>query len=265
MGLIDTSTLLAVADRAAYQYGQLQAACAVIQAEGNGYYFDLASATEDPDVEIPLDSVYHSVDDDLLVGFMVKWGTQLPNVIGAMNAHFNRTDGTGAPLQAGGWDGYLTSNNERVSYYFSQLFFNTQGFYMLANNVFSESVDQFARLQVTTGPVLTFTDGVNYGTGSSLNPANGTFYAATQLKVVVTTMGATQLDVRMAVKDISNNLAIIDVTIPGGSLPGTVIPVGTSANRFLDVTAAIFKPAGSTGTVGDDVKVLNLKERQIAL
>lgn len=265
MALIDTATLLAVADRAAYQFGQLQAACAVIQAEGNGFYFDLVSATEDPDVEIPLDGVYNAVDEDLQVGFMVKYGTQLPNVIGGMNAHFNRPGPSGVPLQTGGWDGYLTSNNERVSYYFAQLFFATQGYYMLANNVFSESANQFARLQVAAGPVLTFTDGVNYGTGAAANPANGTFYAATQLKVVVTSMGATQLDVRLSVKDINNNPTTIDVTIPGGSTPGTVIPVGSTADRFLDVTAAIFKPAGSTGTVGDDMNVMNLKERQIVL
>ena len=265
MPLIDTTTLLDVADRAAYQYGQLQATCAAIQAEGNGYYFDLVSATEDPDVELPCDDQYYIVDQDLKVGFMVANGTRLPNIIGGMESHFSRKDANGDPLQVGGWDGYLTSKDERVSYYFSQLFFATHGFYMLANNVFSESVDQFARLQVSTGPTLTFTDGVNYGTGAAANPANGAFYAATQLKVVVTSMGSTQLDVRLSVKDINNNLATIDVTIPGGSLPGAEIPVGTTTDRFLDVTAAIFKPAGSTGTVGDDMKVMNLKERQVAL
>jgi hypothetical protein len=265
MALIDTTTLLHVADRAAYQYGQLQDACAVIQAVGAGYYFTIVSATEDPDVEIPCDADYHDADEDFLVGKMVSTGTRLPIILGAMEAHFNRTGVSGLPLQVGGWDGYLTSNNKRVSYYFAQLFFATHGFYMLANNVFSESVDQFARLQVTTGPVLTFTDGVNYGTGAAANPANGTYYAATQLKIVVTTMGATQLDVRLTVKDINNNLATIDVTIPGGSVPGAVVPIGTTADRFLDVTAAIFKPAGSTGTVGDDMKVMNLKERQIVL
>lgn len=265
MPLIDTATLLGVADRAAYQYGQLQAACAAVRLEGNGYYFDLVSATEDPDVEIPCNNPYHAVDQDLDAGFMVRYGTLLANIISGMEDHFSRKDGSGSPLQAGGWDGYLTAKDERVSYYFAQVFFAMHGFYMLANNVFSESADQFARLQVATGPALTFTDGVNYGTGAAANPANGTYYAATQLKVVVTAMGATQLDVRLTVKDKNNSLATIDVTIPGGSLPGAEIPVGTTADRFLDVTAAIFKPAGSTGTVGDDMKVMNLKERQIAL
>ena len=264
MPLIDTTTLLSISDRAAYQYGQLKTVCAAIQGEGNGFYFDMASATEDADVEIPLNEPYLNVDEDLLVDYMVRYGTVLSNVVGAMENHFNRIV-SGTVLQAGGWDGYLTSNNKRVSYYFAQLFFAVKGYYMIANNVFSESDDQFARLQVTTGPVLTFTDGINYGDGSASNPANGTNYAATQLRVVVTSMGGANLDVRLTVKDVTNNLTTIDVTIPGGSVPGAVISVGSSFDRFLDVTGAIFKPAGASGTVGDDVKVMNKKERQVAL
>ena len=265
MPLIDTTSLLKVADRAAYQFGQLQDACNVVKQEGTDYYFNIVSATEDSDVEIPCDSVYYDVDQDFDIDFLAKYGTRLPGVIGGMDAHFNRLSSSGVPLQAGGWDGYLTSKNQRVSYFFSQLFFAVKGFYMLANNVFSESADLFGSFQVGAGPVLNYTDGVNYGTGSGSNPANGTFYAATQLKVVVTSMGPTNLEVRLSVKDISNNPTTIDVTIPGGSAPGTEIPVGTSADRFLDVTAAVFKPAGSTGTVGDDMNVMNLKERQIVL
>lgn len=265
MALIDTATLLRIADRAAYQYGQLNAVCTAIQAQGQGFYFETVSATEDADVEIPLDGPYYDVDEDLEVDFMVKNGTRLPNIVGEMNAHFSRLDGSGVPLQAGGWDGYLTSEDERVSYYFAKLFFAVNGYYMIANNVFSESVDQFARLQVASGPTLTFTDGMNYGTGAASNPADGSHYAATQLKIVVTSMGASTLNVRLSVKDINNDPKTIDVTIPGGSIPGAVIPVGTTADRFLDVIGAIFTPAGSSGTVGDDMIVINLKERQIAL
>lgn len=265
MPLIDKTTLLKVADRAAYQYGQLRAACVASQGEGAGFYFDIVSATEDSDVEIPLNSAYNDVDEDMLADFMVKYGTRLPVIISAMETHFNRIGDNGAVLQTGGWDGYLTGQNERVSYYFAQLFFAVHGFYMLSNNVFSESVDQFGRIQVSAGPAVTFTDGINYGNGNAQNPANGTNYAATQLKVVVTTMGSSNLDIRLSVKDMSNNMATIDVTIPGASAVGAEVLVGTSSDRFLDVTGAIFKPSGSTGTVGDDVRVVNSKERQIAL
>ena len=265
MPLINTTPLLKVADRAAYQYGQLQTVCTAIQAVGSGLYFTTVSATEDPDVEIPLDSLYHDVDDDLMSDFLVKNGTRLNYIVFGMDNHFNRDDGTGVALQAGGWDGYLTDHDKRVSYYFAQLYFAVKGYYMIANNVFSESVDQFARVQVAAGPTMVFTDGINYGNGNVLNPANGTYYAASQLKVHVTAMGSTQLDIRLSVKDKNNNPTTIDVTIPAASPPGTEVPVGTSTDRFLDVIGAIFKPTGSTGTVGDDMKVLNLKERQIVL
>ena len=265
MALIEKTVLLKVADRAAYQYNQLRSACDVVRAEGTGYYFDMVTATDDPDVEIPCENVYHNVDVDFDADKMVKWGTNLPSVVGGMEAHFNRLDSKGVPLMVGGWNAYLDSEDERVSYYFAQLFFAVHGYYMNANNVFSESVDQFARITIGTGPVLNFTDGVNYGDGSDLNPANGKFYAATQLKVVVTTISIQNVDIRFSVKDVYNDMKTIDVTIPGGSVPGTVIPVGTSADRFLDVTSAVFKPSGSTGTVGDDMMVINLKERQIVL
>jgi hypothetical protein len=264
MPLIDTTTLLRVADRAAYQYGQIQTVFNAIQAVGLGTYFETVSATEDVDVEIPLDSPYNDVDDDLLTDFAVANGTRLANIVGAMDNHFNRAVG-GVALQAGGWDGYLTDHDKRVSYYFAKLYYAVKGYYMLANNVFSESADQFGRVQIVAGPVLVFTDGINYGNGSPLNPANGTFYAATKLKIVVTVMGAANLDLRLSVKDINDLPTTIDVTIPAGSIPGAVVPIGTTSDRFLDVIGVMFKPAGSTGTNGDDVQVMNLKERQIAL
>lgn len=265
MPLIDTTPLLRIADRAAYQYGQLKSTLAAISAVGTDLYQTTVTDTDDPDVEIPTLNDFVAVDNDFQPGYAAREGTSLSNIVWGMEAHFDRRGPNGQPLQSGGWDGYLTSEDVRVSQYFGELFFAVKGFYMVANNVFSEGDDQFARVQVTTGPVMVFTDGVNYGNGNALNPANGVYFAATQLRVVVTTMGGTNLDIRLSVKDENDNPMTIDVTVPGGSAPGTSIPVGTSTDRFLDVIGATFKPAGSSGTVGDDVKVRNLKERQIAL
>jgi len=265
MPLIDTATLLRVADRAAYQYGQMKAMFAAVSQAGLGYYWEAVTATDDPDVEVPTLGDYRLVDDDLDPGFAAKFGTQLGLIVGAMEGHFEMPGPTGQPLQAGGWDGYLTGKAVRVSQYFGELFFAVKGYYMLANDVFSEGDDQFARAQVAAGPAVVFTDGVSYGNGDARNPANGTYFAATQLRAVVTAMGGANLDLRLSVKDVNDNPTTIDVTVPGGSPPGTVVPVGTSSDRFLDVTGAAFVPAGSTGTTGDDVKVRNLKERQIQL
>jgi len=265
MPLIDTTTLLRVADRAAYQYGQLKDTFDAISEEGLGYYFDTVTATDDPDVEIPTEPVYNEVDEDLEPGFAAANGTKLPGVIGGMDAHFTRRDSNGNYLQVGGWDGYLSDNDIRVSQYFGELYFAVMSRYMLAIDVFSEGDDEFAEAEVVSGPAIQFTDGLNYGNGNSLNPANGTFFAATQLKVEVVTMGGSNLDLRLSVKDVSDNPTTIDVTIPGGSAPGAIVNVGSSSDRFLDVTGVAIVPAGSTGTVGDTVKVKNLKERQIQL
>lgn len=264
MPLVDTTTLLHVADRVAYQYGQIKSLSAAIGAQGAGYFWEIVSATEDVDVEVPTERQYEEVDDDLLPRSLIG-STKIGNIITAMEDHFNRPDGSGGVLQAGGWDGYLVTKGKRVSQYFAELYLQVKGNYMLAVDVFSEGNDQFAGAVVAAGPVITFTDGVNYGTGSALNKADGSNFAATQLKVVVVAMGAANLDLRLSVKDTSNNPTTIDVTVPAGSASGAVVNVGTSSNRFLDVTGVAFVPAGSTGTVGDSVTIRNLKERQVAL
>lgn len=265
MALIDTTTLLGIADRAAEQYNILQEAFASADTEGGGWYFDRVSATGDPQIEIPLGQPYEIVDQDLEVDFAVKNGTRLGNIVNAMLVHFNQPDGSGNPLQPGGWDGYLATKNERVSWWFNKLYFATRNQYLLAINVFSETDDVFATIEVETGPSLKFTDGVNYGNGDSTNLAKGSFFAATQLKVVVQTMGGTDLVLRLSVKDINNLPTTIDVTVPGGSAPGAEIPIGTSGDRYLDVFGVDFVPFTSFGTLGDIVTIQNLKERNIVL
>jgi hypothetical protein len=265
MPLIDTTSLLRVADRAAMQYKYLYDAFAQLVLPGGDYYSDIVTATNDNDVEIPTQRDYYYVDTALNVNYNVANGTPLASIIGAMNVHFNIRDYAGNPLQAGGWDGYLIDHNSRVSYYFDLLFIATQGPFMLAVNVFSENDDVFGCVNIIAGPAINYVDGVNYGNGAVTNPANGTYYAATQLKVIVTNMGGADADLRLAVKDVNDSPTTIDVTIPGGSVGGTVVPVGTTVDRFLDVMDVTFVPAGNTGTVGDQFVIHNLKERQISL
>lgn len=265
MALIDSTDLLGIADRAAQQYNILQSAFDSANLEGGGFYFDRVTYTEDPDVELPTIQPYRLVDEDLDVDAAIYSGTRLANVINAMLVHFNIRNTSNVPLQVGGWDGYATDHNIRYSWWFNKLYFAVKSQYLLANNVFSETDDIFGTAVIVAGPGVNFTDGVNYGTGSSTNRANGSNFAATQLKVVVTTMGANQLDLRLSVKDINNLPTTIDVTIPPSQPPGTEIAVGTTSNRYLDVMGVSYKPAASYGTLGDTVTIRNLKERQIAL
>jgi len=265
MALINSTVLLGIADRAAQQYNMLQMTFTDVNQEGSGFYFTRVSETNDPDVELPTVQPYEIVDSDFAVDYAVRNGTQMANIIGAMEVHFNLRQPNGQPLQAGGWDGYLAEHDVRVSWWFNRLYYAVKNRLMLAIDVFSESEDVFGTLSLSAGPTIDFTDGVNYGNGSELNPANGVYYAATQLKVVVGSMGANNLDLRLSVKDVNNLPVTIDVTIPASSAPGTEISVGTTANRYLDLMGASFVPAGSNGTLGDTVTVQNLKERQIAL
>ena len=110
---------------------------------------------------------------------------------------------------------------------------------------------------------LSFTDGINYGTGDDTNTANNGNYAATQLKVVVVSMGFVSLDIQLGVKDINNNPATVNVSVPGGSAAGTEISIGTSSDRFLDVFNV--SVIGGGGTSGDQIEIRNLQERTIAL
>ena len=265
MPLVDTTTLLKVADRCAAQYQYIANAYVQLVQQGNGFYSEIVTDTDNQELEIPTQQPYYWVDHGLSVNKAIANGTPLASIIGAMNTHFNIRDFAGNPLQPGGWDGYLYTHNCRVSWYFNRVFQITQSLNMLAVNVFSETDDVFGTVDILAGPVIGFTDGVNYGDGAVTNPANGIYYAATQLKVVVTTMGLINVDLRLGVKDVNNNPTTIDVTIPGGSAPGAVILVGTTSNRYLDLMNVSFVPLGSTGTVGDQFTVNNQKERQIAL
>jgi hypothetical protein len=267
MPLIDKTILLGIADRAAFQYQTIKEAWDVINGVGGGLYFDRETVADDADVEVPLGANYNNLDEQLPnVDLAITRGTSLCVVIGAMNSHFARMNPTNTgPLQMGGWDGYLYSEGERVSWWFSRLFFTCQAYRMLAINVFSEGDDLFANVELAGGPTAVFTDGVNYGNGADSNPANGSNYAGTQLKAKVVTMGASDLDLRLSVKDLNNNPTTIDVTIPASSPVGTEITIGTTVDRFLDVIGISLIPFSSFGTLGDSIDIRNLKERQIAL
>jgi hypothetical protein len=240
-------------------------AFAAANVQGTGWYFERVSSTDDSDVEIPTIGPYREVDEDFDVDLAVREGTKMGYVVTAMETHFNRRDSNGNRLQSGGWDGYLTVKDERVSWYFASLFYAVKRRRMLALNVFSEGDDTFGTVELTAGPGMDFTDGVNYGNGSSLNKADGSNYAATQLRVVVTSMSSAKLDLRLGVKDQNDNPTTIDVTIPASSPAGTSVPVGTSSDRFLDLINVSFVPMGNFGTIGDTMTIRNLKERTIAL
>jgi len=261
MALIDKATLTGIADRAASQYQMVAAAFENIDITGTGFYWQRITLTNDPDVEIPLLSPYYTADYAISLQNAIRSGVpQMTTIVTTMDSHFSRVGETGS------WNGYCTDKSLRVSDYFNLLYQIAKGSYMLANNVFSESDDVFGNVEITIGPAVTFTDGINYGDGASANLATDSKYAPTQLKAIaVGAIGGTDIDLRLSVKDPTDTPTTIDVTIPAGTLDGAEIDIGTSSDRYLDVTDVSYQLAGSTGTVGDNLNIQNKKERQIAM
>lgn len=265
MALIDQTSFLKIADRAASQYKILEDASLAAQAEGNGFYAAIVTDTDDPDVEIPMLDSAVRVDTDIKADRMVAVGTMMSDIFWAMTRHFAMPDTDGKPLQSGGWDGYLQEKDLRVSWYFAKFHLAVSGRFMLAIDVFSEGEDVFGTAEVVAGPAIDFVDGIDYGNGSIENPANGLYYAGTQLRVKVLIDGAADLDLRLHVKNLNDNPVTIDVMVPAGTPVGDYVTVGTPADRFLDLTGVSISPGGSAGTLGQKVSIENLKERQIVL
>jgi len=259
MALIDPATLTEVIDRAAWQYEQLLDVSLIINPDPiNTGYYQMITSTEDPDQEIPMLQGFLAVDDDFDLVGMIQ-GTRLKNVPGIMQNHFIRV------AEAGGMDGFLFTNDLRASDFYSQVNKISLGQYLLAVNVFSEEDDTFGTVEIVAGPVIDFVDGINYGSGSQFQEADGTAFAATQLKVVTTSnIGGDNIELTLSVKDINDNPGTIDVAIPSGTPLGTDILIGTTSDRFLDVMSIDYKTATiEMGTVGDTFRVANVKERQI--
>jgi hypothetical protein len=253
MSLIQPTVLVGIADRLSYQYGVIAVPFASINITGSGLYETRVTATDDVDVELPLLQTYYNVDTTTFnLATMIRGGLSgMMSIISAMDAHFARVG------HRGGWDSYLDATGYRVSDYFNQVYYLGKSQFMLANNVFSETANSFATWTYAGG----FVNGIDYGNGSWLNKADGLHFAPTQLKAIVD-VGSTScssLILQLSVKDITNSPTTINVTITGAA--GTEVDIGTTSNRFLDVTN-ITVISGSAS--GNAIRIENKKERQVA-
>jgi hypothetical protein len=258
MPLITVPTFLAICDKEASQYKHLTELLATYTSLGGPSYCSTITITDDPDVELPM--INPAAVSDMLqrTGLIVRGGfsNQL-SVISSFESHFYRVG------FFGGVDNYCATNNIRESDYFNQLFCILNGNWMYADNVFCESDSLFGTINILVGPVIQFVDGVNYGYPTPYRRATGGNFAATQLRIVVTTFGGVRCDLNITGIDKVGNLQTTMVTIPALTAPGTVIPIGTTATRYLDVGSVTYASA-NTGTVGDSFAIRNIKERIIS-
>ncbi len=261
MPLIAQNVLLGIADRAAAQYKILMDAFVSTNQIGGGLYYERINATGDVDVQLPLLQPYYTVDQGFVVNRWVQIAGNLPLVVSAMDTHFNKMGSVGS------WDGYLSTHGCRVSDYFNQIFKLSKSMPLLATNVFCEQELIFGSVEVAAGPAIDFVDGDDFGPGMNPNlRADGGNFAAAQLQLMaVTTIGPSDLDLTITVKNWAGDILTVDVTVPAGSPLGTYLPIGTSSNRFMDVIGIAFKSGGSEGTEGDMVELSNVKERVVVL
>ena len=260
MAVISKTVLIGMADRAASQFDLIRIAFATINDVGGGLFYTRSNDTNDSDVGLPLGQPLDNIDKGWDIVTNINSGTPLHELITAMEKHFTKVGETT-------WDAFLLANDERVSDYFNQIYFSIKEQYLKADNVFSEKDDLLGSGDVSSGPTLDFTDGINYGDGNANNFADGSNFAASQLriKVVGGAIGGTDLDIDVVGKNEDGDSRTVSVVIPASTAENAFIDVGTSANRFRDITNIIYTPSADPGTVGDSFEVRNKKERNIAL
>lgn len=262
MPLINKTVALKVADRAARQYGKFVVGFTGISATSSDYpsYFNAVTVTNDPDVEIPLETNFYSADSSISADTAFKSSMQqVYQVVTTMNTHFTRVG------QSGSWNGYLTAQDERVSDYFNKVYYAAVSQYLYANNVFSEGADKFGTVTSNETDSPVFVDGVSYGNGAATNPATNGQYAATQLRVKVVGGDLTSdFELEIIGKNKLNVTASATVLVTGGTLEDTYVDVGTVSDRFLDIVS-VSAINLNYGTSGETLEIYNKKERTINL
>lgn len=258
MPLVDITTFTTFIDRLAGQYKILSEAIDEINALGPITYFDLITASDDVDLELPMLGSAHLADTGIITSRIVKQSfNPLTMLINSMLTHFNKVE------YSGGYDQYLIDNDIRASDYFNQLHVAATGQYLLAKNVFCEEQVLFGTFSIISGPTISFTDGINFGNGAVPDRrATGEDFAATRLKIVVNSFGGVQCDLAISGVDENNNILVANVSIPASSVVGSEILIGSSSDRFLDIGLVSFTSVNQ-GSVGDQFSIFNEQERVI--
>ena len=266
MAVISDSLFTAYIDRVAKFYELFKVAVDTIaDGDTDDRFWDRMTSLDDRTLEEDFVPTVITVDDKVGDVSAARAGTSnlgTGSIIGALAQHASRED------IAGGINGLCELKDIRASDYFNQQYFQAYNKFMLSKHVFCESDTTFATIDITGGS-LVYTDGDEYGDGET-HYASGSYFSATQLKIEVDVVGgvgpgmAAQLDFRLTVKDKDWNTDTIDVSVPAASIVGYTADIGSSTDRFLSVTNAVFYNA-NTGTNGDQVTIHNKKERNVTL
>ena len=257
-----TTVFKGVADRMAKQYSYIKVCFDALSTTGVGDdYYERITNTDDPDVELAMLQPAYNADIEFEKNTPQKITRGLSaytNLVSSFEAHLQRE----GSLSNRTWDGYCESQDVRVSDYTNQVYYARNNDYMKARNVFSEEDATFASAKMTDASTLTFTDGTDFGNGSADAKADGSNFAGTQIKAIITGSNSiSSLVINIEGLDEEG----VSKTLNGVSIsgtPGTEIVIGTDSDRWVDITN-ITRTSG--GTTDDEFEIHNIKERTIEL
>lgn len=277
MGLISVASVQDITDKIARRFFYLRNA-AVSGAADVSYdsYYSLAHVSVppsgDPLIELytlsPADSsdaAWKPTTAETIADSLVTATSSAYAIIGGITTHLSRAGVTG------GWSQYLTDSDLRVNEQFRRVFSKVGGSGLRVKNVFYDGDEfSFGGFENVSG-TATFTKGDDFIDGSSYNAdasATGTSWAPTQLRVkVITTIGGTDLDLKVKAKKSDNTYADPwpTVTITAGTTAGTYVDIGSSSDVFVSVDDVDFADGGDEGTNGDTVAIVNKVERALVV
>ena len=157
-------------------------------------------------------------------------------------------------------DTLLTNSGINVSSDYEEVYYYSTGRHLSANNTYYQGEYIVGAVNSTSSGVGSFTDGDAIGIGSGSVSADGNTYAAAQLKCIVTSgIGSNDLLLKLHVTEEDTTETTINVTIGNALTVGDEVEVGTSSNKYIDVTN--IEIAG--GNNGDGVIVKNIPERTL--
>lgn len=260
MPVINATTFKGVADRIAAQWILIKAAIIDSKAEGGGKFYTRIHdgvGTGDPVVERDLVRPANVLDDNMSSGLVAS--SFYGSFINALKQHVS---GQGYRSL----DIYLNTLGINVSPYFEDVYYLATGSHLDARNVFENPAGTIlGTVSLSGSSVGTYVHGTRVGTGTGKVASDN--HAASNLKVVpTTTVGGTDIILDLALLSEAPTdgsvAASMQVTIPSGTVAGTVIDVGVPyTNMYLDVTNIRF--AG--GSASDTLKVVSSAERVEAL
>lgn len=254
--LIAKSVFEDYADRIAKQFSTINDGVLALNAAGGTSYYDIITATDVPDVEIPMISAAYNGDLSTQVATvdLIKSGyTNFTNLITALESHFVRD----ASLTTKTWDGYCTNQSTQVSHFTNLVHYASKSAYMKAVNVWCEDIKLMGTVSYD-GVDLTFTPGLSlHSSFSATASADGTKFAGVILDLEITSATASGLVVQITGVDHAGTAGATESVTVTGNLGDKV----QTTKKYISITDVEYTSGGANG---DSFKINNTKPRTIS-